>query len=159
MKIDETTYRRVLVPLDGSPLSEMVLPSVSRFVGPLGLEIALLRVIPDIVPRVIEGSQRVVVDDRERLSLEAEEYLRGVADRLCADGFRTLTAVRTGEAATEILAGIRECQVDLVAMTTHGRSGLGRLLFGSVAEAVLRGSDVPVLLVRATEAERGRRAA
>jgi nucleotide-binding universal stress UspA family protein len=159
MNIDETTYRRVLVPLDGSPLSEAVLPRVSRFARPLGLEIALLRVVPDVVPHVVEGTRRVIVDDQERLSLEAEEYLRGVADRLCADGFRTLTAVRRGEAATEILAGIHECHVDLVAMTTHGRSGLGRLFFGSVAEAVLRRADVPVLLVRATEAELGRKAA
>ena len=151
-------YRRVLIPLDGSQVAEAVLPFVSRLARPLRLEIALLRVTPFVVPQVVEGSRRVV-DDSERLALEAEEYLRGVADRLCADGFRTLTAVRSGDAATEIVAGVRECQTDLVAMTTHGRSGLGRLLFGSVAEEVLRRAEVPVLLVRATEASRAKRAA
>jgi nucleotide-binding universal stress UspA family protein len=152
-------YRRVLVPLDGSPLAEAVLPFVSRLARPLGLEIALLRVVPTVIPQVVEGSRRVVMDDPGRLTLEAEEYLKGVADRLCADGFTTLTAVRSGEAASEILAGAHECQADLVAMTTHGRSGLGRLFFGSVAEAVLRRAEVPVLLVRATTAERAKRAA
>jgi nucleotide-binding universal stress UspA family protein len=152
-------YRRMLVPLDGSPLAEVVLPFVSRLARPLGLEIALLRVIPIVVPQVVEGSRNVIRDDTERLTLEAEHYLTGVADRLCADGFRTLTAVRSGEAATEILAGAHECQADLVAMTTHGRSGLGRLFFGSIAEAVLRRAQVPVFLVRTTAAERDRRAA
>lgn len=153
------SYRRVLVPLDGSPVAEAVLPFVSRLARPLRLEIALLRVTPVVVPHVLEGARTVVRDDRQRLTLEAEEYLRGVADRLCADGFQTLTAVRSGESATEILAGVHECHADLIAMTTHGRSGLGRLFFGSVAEAVLRRAEVPVLLVRATAAERTRRAA
>jgi nucleotide-binding universal stress UspA family protein len=67
--------------------------------------------------------------------------------------------VRRGEPAGEILAAAREAKADLIAMTTHGRSGFGRLLFGSVAEAVLRQSEVPVFLMRQTEAQVGARAA
>jgi len=76
-----------------------------------------------------------------------------VAARLLADGFHVATTVRTGEAAPEIVAGARECQADLIGMMTHGRTGLGRLVFGSVAEAVLRHAAVPVFVVRATEAQ------
>jgi nucleotide-binding universal stress UspA family protein len=159
MSIGAESYRRVLVALDGSSLAEAVLPFVSKLARPLHLEIVLLRATPVIVPTVVEGTRRVVTGDGERLTLEAGEYLRGVAERLSAEGFKTLTAVRTGEAATEILAGAHECQADLVAMTTHGRSGLGRLFFGSVAEAVLRRAEVPVFLVRVPGAERARTAA
>jgi predicted RNA-binding Zn ribbon-like protein len=59
--------------------------------------------------------------------------------------------VRRGDPVTEILEGVKVAKADLVAMTTHGRSGLGRLLFGSVAEAVLRHADVPVFLMKLTE--------
>jgi nucleotide-binding universal stress UspA family protein len=154
------TYRRVLVPLDGSPLAEAVLPFVSSLARPLGLEIALLRVIPIVTPKVVEGgTRRIILDQGERLREEAEVYLRGVAGSLVADGFRVTTTVRTGEAAPEIVAGARECQVDLIGMMTHGRTGLGRLFFGSVAEAVLRHAAVPVFVVRATEAQLARSAA
>ena len=154
------TYRRVLVPLDGSPLAEAVLPFVSRLARPRGLEIALLRVIPVVTPKVVEGgTRRIILDHGERLREEAEVYLRGVAGSLVADGFRVTTTVRTGEAAPEIVAGARECQADLIGMMTHGRTGLGRLFFGSVAEAVLRHAAVPVFVVRATEAQLARSAA
>jgi nucleotide-binding universal stress UspA family protein len=155
----EGDLRRVLVPLDGSPLAESVIPFVSRFARPLALEIALLRVIPAVTPHIVEGARQVVVDNSERLRQEADSYLRTIADRLSAEGFRVVTAVRVGDAATEIVAGARECQADLIAMTTHGRTGLGRLLFGSVAEAVFRRAHVPVLLMRATEAARTAKAA
>jgi nucleotide-binding universal stress UspA family protein len=67
--------------------------------------------------------------------------------------------VRFGEAVAEILAGAREVGADLIAMTTHGRGGLGRLLFGSVAEAVLRQAETPVFLMRQTKAQVAARAA
>jgi nucleotide-binding universal stress UspA family protein len=155
------TYHRVLVPLDGSPLAEAVLPFMSRLARPLGLEIALLRVTPMVTPKLVEGGTRqIILDQGEQLREEAEAYLRGVAARLVADGFRVTTTVRTGdEVAPEIVAGARECQADLIGMMTHGRTGLGRLFFGSVAEAVLRHAPVPVFVVRATEAQLARSAA
>ena len=70
--------------------------------------------------------------------------------------------MRSGAPAQEIVAAAREAGADLIAMSTHGRGGLGRLIFGSVAEAVLREAEIPVLLMRTTEAEvarRGRREA
>jgi len=101
----------------------------------------------------------MVLDNTERLNQEADAYLGTIADRLSATGLRVLTTVRVGDPATEILAGARECDADLIAMTTHGRSALGRLLSGAVAEAVLRRAHVPVFIVRAAEAGEGTKAA
>ncbi|HXG01991.1 MAG TPA: universal stress protein, partial [Candidatus Binatia bacterium] len=84
---------------------------------------------------------------------EAERYLDSLAAELRDRGVRVRTVVRRGDPVTEIASAARELEVDLVAMTTHGRSGLGRLLFGSVAEAVLRSTDLPVLMMRQTAAQ------
>jgi nucleotide-binding universal stress UspA family protein len=84
---------------------------------------------------------------------EAEKYLRAVAATPAFDGLRVLTTVRSGEAPREIIAAAKETQTDLIAMTTRGRTGLSRLLFGSVAEAVLRTADVPVFVLRAGHVE------
>jgi nucleotide-binding universal stress UspA family protein len=147
------------VPLDGSPVAEAIIPFVSRLAAPLGLEIALLRVVPRIPPQVMEGSRTFVVDNTERLRREADDYLRTIAEQFSRNGPCAVTAVRVGDPATEILAGAHESQADLIAMTTHGRSALGRLLFGSVAQAVLRRAKIPVFIVRATEAAERRAAA
>jgi nucleotide-binding universal stress UspA family protein len=81
------TYHRVLVPLDGSPLGEAVLPFVSRLARPLGLEIALLRVVPMVTPKIVQGGTRpIILDQGERLREEAEAYLRGVAAGRDHDG-------------------------------------------------------------------------
>jgi nucleotide-binding universal stress UspA family protein len=162
MSIDETVRaaRRVLVPLDGSPLAEAVLPFVASLARPLGLEITLLRVIPTLPPRVIEGATpRMVVNPVEQLTREADDYLTGVADRVRVQGLNVVVAVRRGDAVAEIVQGAREGKADLIAMTTHGRTGLGRLLFGSTADGVLRRAEVPVLLVRRRESDVARRAA
>jgi nucleotide-binding universal stress UspA family protein len=85
---------------------------------------------------------------------EAREYLAPVAVNLRKDRVRVTTDVRHGEPVPEIVAAARETETDLIAMTTHGRSGFGRLLFGSVAEAVLRQAKIPVLMMRLTERQR-----
>jgi len=90
----------------------------------------------------------------------SQEYLTAIAAELRAKGLRVDTQVRVGtNAVEEILAGARDVGADLIAMTTHGRGGLGRLLFGSVAEAVLRQADIPVFLMRQTKAQVAARAA
>ncbi len=143
-------YRRVLVPLDGSPLAEGILPFILEIAGPLDMEVVLLRVVTPVPPTVVEGSRFVEVDDVQRRQAEARDYLSTLATDLGARGLKSTRLVRTGEPVAEILAGAREVGADLIAMTTHGRSGLGRLLFGSVAEAVLRESETPVFLMKLT---------
>lgn len=151
-------YKRFLVPLDGSETAEAILPFVLEIAGPLDIEVALVRVVVPIPPSVIEGSREVVVEDVEARRAEAERYLDGLAAELRDRGVRVRTMVRRGDPAVEIAAAARELEADLVAMTTHGRSGLGRLLFGSVAEAVLRTTELPVLMMRQTAAQVAQRA-
>ena len=89
-------------------------------------------------------------DEQIRVVREAEQYLDAVQARLAAKGFRKVeTSVWYGPPASEIVEAARVANADLVVMTTHGRSGLGRLILGSVAEAVLRGTSTPILLLRA----------
>jgi len=152
-------YKRALVPLDGSMVAEGIIPFILEIAGPLDMEVVLLRVLVPIPPSVVEGSRHMEIEDVEKRRREAEEYLAPIAVELGAKGVRVTRMVRRGEPAEEILVGARAAGADLIAMTTHGRSGLGRLLFGSVAEAVLRRSDIPVFLMRQTEAQVGARAA
>jgi nucleotide-binding universal stress UspA family protein len=142
-------YKRVLIPLDGSPAAEGVLPFIMQIAGPLDLEVVLLRVLEPIAPMAVEGTREVRLENVEERTAEAHAYLRPLADRLAMRGVRAQTVVRRGaDVPGEIHAAVREAGADLVAMSTHGREGLSRVLFGSVAESVLRHSDVPVFLMR-----------
>jgi nucleotide-binding universal stress UspA family protein len=144
-------YKRVLVPLDGSRLAEGILPLVLLIAGPLDLEVMLVRVVRPITPQALEGTGPSMVDVVAAQLEEAREYLAAVAANLRERGVRVMIEARAGEPVTELVAAAREPGADLIAMTTHGRSGFGRLLFGSVAEAVLRQAKIPVLMMRPTE--------
>jgi nucleotide-binding universal stress UspA family protein len=146
-------YKRAVIPLDGSPVAETILPFILEIAGPLDIEVVLLRVLQPVPPMVLEGSRHIVVEDEETRRVDALEYLAPLAIDLRSKAVRVETRVHHGTPATEIVNAAREVRADLIAMTTHGRSGLRRLMFGSVAEAVLRHSDIPVFLLRATEAQ------
>ena len=146
-------YKRVVVPLDGSPLAEEMLRFVVDIAGPLDLEVVLLRVIRVLPRPITEGVRAAVLESADYSSTDALEYLAPLAQVLKRRGIRVRTQVRRGEPVEEIVDCAREVQADLIAMTTHGRSGLGRWLFGSVAEAVLREAEIPVFLMRMTEAQ------
>ena len=103
-----------------------------------------------IPPQALEGTGHVVLDDVPARLREAREYLAPVAADLRGRGVRVTTEARHGDPVKELVAAARDAGADLIAMTTHGRSGVGRLLFGSVAEAVLRQANVPVLMMRLT---------
>lgn len=149
-------YKRVLLPLDGSTTAEAIVPFLLEIAGPLDMEVTLLRVV---VPTPQTGIEAGVVDDIAAVQSDAEQYLAAIAAELRAKGVRVKALVRVGQAVPEILAGAREAEADLIAMTTHGRGGLGRLLFGSVAEAVLRRAEMPVFLMRQTKEQVAARAA
>jgi nucleotide-binding universal stress UspA family protein len=112
-----------------------------------------MRVNVPVRPTIVEGTALAMLEDPETDQIDAEEYLAPLAVDLRQHGIRVKTQVRRGPAAEEILRAASESNADLIAMTTHGRTGLGRLLLGSVAETVLRTTPVPVFLMRATEAE------
>jgi nucleotide-binding universal stress UspA family protein len=140
-------------------VAEAIVPFIVEIAGPLDMEVALLRVVVPAPPMVIEGSSHMVLQDVEKLRTDADEYLNSVAAGLRGRGVRVTVQVRVGEAVAEILAGARDVGADLIAMTTHGRGGLGRFLFGSVAEAVLRQAEIPVFMMRQTKAQAAARAA
>jgi nucleotide-binding universal stress UspA family protein len=137
----------VLVPLDGSPRSEAIIPAVERLAGPLDFAIHLVHAV-EPVPAGPDapGSREAGLAHRTR---EGERYLAAIAARLESKGLRAHSAVRQGRAVDVIAAYVSECVIGLVAMSTHARSGLGRLLLGSVAERVLIEVEVPVILWKA----------
>jgi len=160
---------RIVVPLDGSQFAEEALPAAAGLAEALGGELVLLRAVN-------AGSANVAIDtaglgyvlspgpivselaesEVKRLTEEAEEYLSQVAPSTS----RFRTEVRTGSAVEAIVEATREHDASMVVMTTHGRTGLGRVLLGSVADGVLRQGEIPLLLVRprtlvATHAEVG----
>jgi nucleotide-binding universal stress UspA family protein len=146
-------YKRVLIPLDGSRLAEGILPFILQIARPLDLEVVLVYVVRPVMPQAIEGTTHFTVYDVATRLNEARKYLAPVAADLRRQGVRVTTDARSGEPVAEIVAAARESRADIIAMTTHGRSGLGRILFGSVAEAVLRQAEIPVLMMRLTERE------
>ena len=138
------TARTILVPLDGSPLAEAALPKAVELAESSGARLLLLRAaeahtFPGVDP----------VDAQIKVVREAEEYLAQVTDRFATKGLKDVKAsVWYGPAASAIVEAARVNEVDLIVMTTHGRSGLGRLILGSIAESVVRGTHTPILLVR-----------
>ena len=150
-------FKRVLVPVDGSELAEAIVPFILEIAGPLDLELVVLRVNPPIVPMAIDGTRYMDFGDAEEQREDAEAYLTGIVAEMHAKGVRASARLRRGDPAVEILAAAREEDVDLIAMSTHGRSGPARVVLGSIAETVLRRAGVPVFLMRQTPRELARR--
>jgi nucleotide-binding universal stress UspA family protein len=140
-------FSRILVPLDGSPLAEAVIPQVVDLATLRKAEIVLLRVA---LAHALPGTDPV--EAQVRAVEEAQAYLAKVEADLLAQGLAVKSVVRYGHAADEILDHARAGDVDLIAMSTHGRSGVRRWVLGSVAETVVRHAPVPVLLVRSAGA-------
>lgn len=144
-------FKRILVTLDGSDFSERALEPAFHIAKKFGAEVVLLRALSAEVVAVAAGSGPQYVElsrmherhDRE----EAESYLRSLKAQWLATGVPILTQVTVGAPPEQILAAADTGAVDLIVMSTHGRSGLSRFLYGSVAEAVLRGTQRPVLMI------------
>ncbi len=147
--------RKILVPLDGSEASEAILPVVKRLASPRGLTIVLFEVVEPLPSAALDNTSLRLAERLGELMTvrreEAERYLTKVAEPLRGKGLRVECAVGVGRAAEAIAAFGGQERVDLIAIATHGRSGFGRLFFGSVAEGVLRSAAVPVLLFKAGE--------
>ncbi|HDD24566.1 MAG TPA: universal stress protein [Chloroflexi bacterium] len=155
----EEMYHNVVVLLDGSELSEGVLPHVAEMVRGRGSRVYLLSVIPDNYGTTMSPAEdRIVVSDRaqpHRVASATEEtraYLQMVAGQLQPAAEEICIEVRCGPPAEEILAFVETIEADLVVMSSHGRSGIGRWVFGSVADRVLREVTCPALLVRSEAA-------
>ncbi|MFN8470853.1 MAG: universal stress protein [Anaerolineae bacterium] len=141
---------RILVPLDGSRMSEAALPHAKALAQVLHATLTLVHVvIPSTLTTDLELSQgEPGVGGPIYGAFEAQMYLEDWVERLRIEGIRANTAVRDGPPAREILAACAETDAGLVVMATHGRTGMKRVIMGSVAMDVLRQGKLPVIVVR-----------
>lgn len=146
--------KRILVPLDRSPVSETVVPIVGAMARGDGSTVRLLQVAP--VPRthLTEEGRILAYADQEMASLESHglDYLRTIAAQLEGAGDVECT-VRFGDPVEEILAEAEDFGADLIVVTTETRGTLRRAVLGSVADQVLRKAEAPVLLMRPGDAD------
>lgn len=165
--------KSVLIPLDGSPFSRQIVPHIRHVLDPEAYRLMLLQVaeppvgmlgvppppFPSIWPlplhayataRDVErASHPIYASQLEHTTCAAIEAVLSVEQAVLRDaGYAVSVSVRFGDPAEEIVACARDTDIDLVAMATHGRTGLRQLIMGSVAEQVLRRLTIPVLLVR-----------
>ena len=150
-------YRKIVICLDGSDLAEQVIPFAAELAQRFSSELVLIRVVPDpviVTPGIPGAPGAPVITSRMGRQVESEErqsdtYLRSVADRLLKQyALHAECVTSLGVAGQTIVEYAAANQVDLIAIATHGRTGPGRVLFGSVADYVLRQSRLPVLLIR-----------
>jgi nucleotide-binding universal stress UspA family protein len=139
---------RVLIPLDGSARSERMIDEVRVLAAGMKSEAVLIHVLPPEPAAPLE----VAAEPAEPVTLtDPRRRYEEIADRLEKAGVPAWPVVTRGDAVAAILDQAKSLDVDLIAMATHGRTGLERALVGSVAEGVLRGADRPVLLLRVTK--------
>jgi nucleotide-binding universal stress UspA family protein len=158
----ESVFTRVLIPLDGSQLAEQILEPAMALATAMRAEVTLLRVVEQLTPASYDpnsnrisglrpsGLTQLQEVDRQEWS-RAEEYLDQLAARLRSEALSVQTRVISHlRPATAILDDASSNGADLIALATHGRGGLKRLLVGSVADKVVRGTTTPVLVYRPT---------
>ncbi|RME49260.1 MAG: universal stress protein [Chloroflexi bacterium] len=144
-------YRKVLIPLDGSPFAERILPHIERLISSAETELILFHVVEPF-HHVVSPETRAGLTDAEITNFResATLYLKRVRGELREMGLQAHVQTAHGDVASAICDTAQAQGADLIAMTTHGRSGVGRWAFGSVADRVIRTASQPVLLVRGT---------
>ena len=145
--------KKILVPLDSSELAMSILPVVEEFAKTMGASLVLYHSVAPLAP--YPGFEAVgaaaISETIEEMQRQAKEILARAAKEVKSRGVEATTVVSLGAAVDGVLSAARELNVDLIAIATHGRSGLGRVVLGSVADSVIRRSaDVPCLVIRPT---------
>ena len=144
-------FTKILVPLDGSFFAERALEPAILIAQKFEASLVLLRVFTPELEPVSAGMSLQYPElshSHEQIECEiAESYLRSTRAQWLGMGVPMSTRVMTGSAPEMILDAAAQTGAELIVMSTHGRTGLRRLLYGSVAEAVLRGTRLPVLLI------------
>jgi nucleotide-binding universal stress UspA family protein len=141
-------YQKILIPLDGSYFSEHALEHLDAISMDNGPSVILLRVVEPTTALIAGGSDalEMATEAEKQTEADAHEYLAKIATGLKKKGMSIETVVTDGRPADEILNYATDNKVDLIIMSTHGRSGVSRWFFGSVAEKVIRHATVPVLI-------------
>jgi nucleotide-binding universal stress UspA family protein len=146
-----TLCQHILVPLDGSVMAEQVLPRVRSVAKAVGARVSLFQVAVD-QPAMMFGSDWFFLPTEGEFEEEerrAQAYLERVANSFREEGIKVSTCTQIGPVAESIVSFAEDNKVDLIAMCTHGRTGLVRWALGSVADRVLRAGGIPILLERA----------
>ncbi len=144
-------YKRILLPLDGSTLAEQALPHAIVQAERFGAELILLKVLEPL-REVVGIPPRAAVKRAEELtSALAREYLERVAAGAQEHGIPVRVVTIEGRPRVEIVRFAETNQVDLIVICTRGLSGASRWLMGSIADRVVRGASIPVLLVRTSK--------
>lgn len=136
-------FKKILVPLDGSKLAEGILPRVEWLAKIHQAEVTLLRVA---LAHTFPGMDPI--QHQVNVVREAEEYLAKIEGDLRSVGVQVNSVVRYGNDAQEIVDHARDRGFDLIAMSTHGRTGFSQLVLGSVASKVIHLATMPILLCR-----------
>lgn len=145
-------YKRILLPLDGSPLAEQALPHAIAIAERFQSELVLLRVLIPLL-RPPTTADAALQRAEEAAAVYAREYLERVAADLQERGITVQMASIGGRPHWQIIQYAETNQVDLIVMCTRGQSGLSRWLMGSISDRVVRGANVPVLMVPAQNKE------
>ncbi|MEJ2737243.1 MAG: universal stress protein [Anaerolineae bacterium] len=140
-------YKSILVPLDGSKLAEQALPYATTQAEKFGAEIVLLKVLQPLPEPAFSAPSAVRAAEKASAQL-VRDYLDGVAARLQIQNIPIQVALVEGKPYVEIIRFAEENRIDLIVISTRGQSGWSRWLLGSVADRVVRGATVPVLLVQ-----------
>lgn len=142
-------YQRILVPLDGSKLAEMALPHAESLASAFGAKLLLLSVVqPHMVVGRTPADLKLFQEQLDTLGEDTAAYLKGLKGSFAKKNINAETAVKYGPVVGEIVDMAEGRKVDLVVMASHGRSGLGRVFFGSVAAGVLNRLQTPLLMIR-----------
>lgn len=150
-------FERILVCLDGSSLAEQILPHVTAVAQRFNSKILLLRVVTGSSTIAAAGmvtpahDSETLAEEIEREENEAKAYLMGIALELKGKNLHVEWLILQGMAGNTIVSCAVNNKADLIAISTHGRSGLGRAVFGSVADFVLRQSGLPILVIKPQE--------
>jgi len=152
-------FQKILVPLDGSPLAQAILPYVMVVAKGFHSRVILFHVAETALDHEAPEQKTYADETMERIRPMAESYLAGVADELRREGIDVETRVVGGRAAAQIVEHADKEDVGLIALSTHGRSGLARLVMGSGVDKILRACERPILLVRPRDEGAGGEAA
>jgi nucleotide-binding universal stress UspA family protein len=146
-------YQSILIPLDGSKRAERILTHIDPLARHFNSRLILLRVVePDLGGGGTQGTPaEFFLQAYDRNLDDAKAYLSGLQGEFRSRGMQARTLVERGPVVSTIIRIARQEEADLVAMASHGRTGLSRAFYGSVAAGVLHRIDRPLLLVRADE--------
>ena len=141
-------YKKILVPLDGSKTAEGVLPHAKALAYAEKAEMILLNVVANPAFEFAFSDPSIAAQTIAEEEESGRKYMAEIETQLKSEGYRVTTLIKGGSAANVILKTAEEIGADIIAMSTHGRTGPAHWIIGSVAEKVVHHSKIPVMLIR-----------